>query len=103
MNNKMNKPITNRVDRIIGNEQKAIKYTRYFFMFLFLIFFLISVGYWMYELYQVYEDPVFCVNDLISKCTVDDLSNIYHRSVHELVAFQAAILSFLLFVAAYKL
>lgn len=99
----MDKPIINRVNQNISTEQKAFKYTRYFFIFLFLVFFLISVGYWMYELYQVYEDPVICVSDPISTCTIDDLSNIYHQSVHEYVAFQAAILSFLLFIAAYKL
>lgn len=84
-------------------EKKAIKYTRYSFMFLFLVSLLMSIGYWMYELYNVYEDPLVCINDPISECTIDDLSNIYHQSVHEYVAFQAAILSFLLFVAAYKL
>ena len=57
----------------------------------------------MYELYQVYEDPVLCINSVDIACDINDLSNIYHSSVHELVAFQAAILSFLLFVAAYKL
>ena len=57
----------------------------------------------MYELYQVYEDPVLCINALDIPCDINDLSNIYHQSVHELVAFQATNLSFLLFVAAYKL
>jgi|TARA_R110001632_G_scaffold68930_4_gene161638 hypothetical protein len=97
----METPIINRVNKNI--DKKTISYIRYGFMALFLIFFLISIGYWMYELYQVYEDPVLCINSVDIACDINDLSNIYHSSVHELVAFQAAILSFLLFVAAYKL
>lgn len=83
--------------------EKILRYTRYAFMGIFLVALLMSIGYWMYEVYNLYEDPRPCVQNDLANCLIDDLTNIFHDSTHGVVAFQAAILSFLLFVAAYRL
>lgn len=59
----------------------------------FMICFLVSLGYFLYNIYQIYETPL----------RVRTVVEIAHDAVHQFVAFQAAILAFLLFVAALKI
>ena len=60
---------------------------------IFMICFLISLGYFLYNVYEIYITP-------IELKTIPEISR---DAVHQFVGFQAAILSFLLFVAALKI
>jgi len=66
---------------------------RTIFAVIFMLFFLVSLGYFLYNIYQIYETPV----------RLKTIPEIAHDAVHQFVGFQAAILSFLLFVAALKI
>lgn len=59
-----------------------------------LIGFLISLGYWCYEIYNIYT------TDIIN---IQNIGEVWHYISRQFVAFEAAILSFLLFIAALKI
>lgn len=60
----------------------------------FMICFLISLGYWGYSIYEIYD------TDIIS---FDTAGQVWHYAGRQFVAFEAAILSFMLFYASLKI
>lgn len=91
-------------DRLFNIKSKSLYSFRVFMVFFFLIAFLISIGYWFYEIYTIYDTDIPDIkfgsgfNESVNK-----LTQIFHEATHSQVAFEAAILSFLLMVAAYRL
>jgi hypothetical protein len=79
--------------------QKTKKYqtektVRNIFAGFFVVSLLVSIGYWLYTLYEIYETNF---NSL------QNAGNVWHYMKRNIVAFEAAILSFFLFVAALKI
>ena len=61
---------------------------------IFMICFLISFGYWVYSIYEIYE------TDIIN---LETAGAVWHYTGHQFIAFEAAILAFFLFIAALKI
>lgn len=101
----VDKLVTNQNnDRLFNVDSKWFYYFRVFLVFFFLLAFLTSIGYWFYEIYSVYSIDIPDVDDFASaEEATHNLIEIFHESTHSQVAFEAAIISFLLLVAAYRL
>ena len=83
--------IEDKIENIFTIEFKVI--AQRFLVVFFLVAFLVSIGYWFYEVYYVYESN-------LSLKTVVEIGKV---GIHSFVAFQAAILSFALLYASAKI
>ena len=79
------------IDHIFSKETRRV--SKHFLVIFFTICFLVSVGYWFYEVYYVYETD-------LSLRTVTDIGK---AGIHSFVAFQASLLSFVLIYACDKI
>lgn len=83
--------IEDKIENIFTIEFKVI--AQRFLVVFFLVSFLISIGYWFYKVYYVYETN-------LSLKSVEEIGKV---GIHSFVAFQAAILSFALLYASAKI
>lgn len=94
--------IVNDNDQLILSRSKIFQDFRVGLVILFFIFFLASISYWLYEVYTINNIEIKFFNHDVAT-GIKQLSDLTHDTAHEIVAFQAAILSFLLTAAAYRL
>ena len=83
--------VEDKIENIFTIEFKVI--AQRFLVIFFLVAFLISIGYWFYKVYYVYETN-------LSLKSVEEIGKV---GIHSFVAFQAAILSFSLLYASAKI
>lgn len=86
--------VLNDNDQLIISRSKAFQGFRIALVIIFFLCFLASLSYWAYEVYNIYT------TDLKNLTTVQEVA---HYTAHEVAAFQAAVLSFLLVAGAYRL
>lgn len=82
------------IDKTKTEPRKIEKSIRFIMATIFMICFLISLGYWAYAIYEVYE------TDIIN---IETIGEVWHYVGHQFVGFEAAILSFMLFYASLKI
>lgn len=81
-------------DQLIISRSKTFQDIRLALVIIFFIFLITSVCYWAYEVYNIYN---------IDLKTLSSIEEVAHYTAHEVAAFQAAVLSFLLTAGAYRL
>ena len=92
------------MDTLFTINNKPLGYFRIALVIFFILAFIAAICYWFYEIYTIYDTNIPDIDDWTdAKQATNALTAIYHETVHSQVAFEAAILSFLLAVAAYRL
>jgi hypothetical protein len=86
--------LTDKTDLSKDKGKKIERDIRIIFASIFAICLMISIGYLIYTIYEIYE------TDLSS---LENVMEVWHYMGRNVVAFEASILSFLLFVVALKI
>lgn len=88
------KTLTDKTDLSKEKGKKIERDIRIIFASFFAICLLVSVGYLLYTVYEIYETDI---------SSLDSVGEVWHYMGRNVVAFEAAILSFLLFVVSLKI
>ncbi len=82
------------IDKSKGDTKVTERRVRVILATIFMLAFLVSLGYFIYQTWLVYSTPAD---------SLTNIGDIAHYIGHNLASFEAAILSFLLFVASLKI
>ena len=88
------KTVVDRTDHSKDKGKKIERNIRIIFASFFAICLMVSIGYLMYTIYEIY---------ITNLSSLDNVMEVWHYMGRNVVAFEASILSFLLFVVALKI